>query len=53
MQTLDLQRSSLRLGLYDKISKFMPVKLGKVCILPTVSSKSVHKPRFYEKRGKS
>lgn len=27
MQTLDLQRSSLRLGLYDKNSKFMPKKI--------------------------
>jgi hypothetical protein len=26
LQTLDLQRSSLRQGLYDKNSKFMPIK---------------------------
>ena len=26
-QTLDLQRSSLRLGLYAKNSKFMPIKI--------------------------
>ena len=25
--TLDLQRCSLRLGLYDKNSKFMPIKI--------------------------
>ena len=25
MQTLDLQRSSLHQGLYDKSSKFMPI----------------------------
>ena len=25
LQTLDLQRSSLNQGLYDKISKFMPI----------------------------